>query len=149
MITEIKRFNVRVYGLLLNDNREILLSTERRGDFHFTKFPGGGLELGEGTKDCLMREFKEELGIEIELKKHFYTTDFFQRSAFRNEEQIISIYYLVHSKQLNKVKNGMEALDREEGNKHHFYWKRVEDLEQKELTFPIDRLVLEKLTQNQ
>ena len=128
MITEIKRFNVRVYGLLLNDNREILLSTERRGDFHFTKFPGGGLELGEGTKDCLMREFKEELGIEIELKKHFYTTDFFQRSAFRNEEQII--------------KNGMEALDREEGNKHHFYWKRVEDMEQNDLTFPIDRLVL-------
>lgn len=145
METEIRRFNLRVYGLLINNDREILLSSERRGDFHFTKFPGGGLELGEGTKDCLIREFKEELGIEIELKSHFYTTNFFQRSAFRKEEQIISIYYLVESAQANNINNKMEALDTEEGNKHHFHWRKLSELQEEDLTFPIDRLVLDKL----
>jgi ADP-ribose pyrophosphatase YjhB (NUDIX family) len=147
METEIKRFNVRVYGLMINSAEEVLLSTERRGEFHFTKFPGGGLEFGEGTEACLKREFSEELGIDVDIQNHFYTTNFFQRSAFREEEQIISIYYLVDSVQANNIKNGMEALDTEEGDKHHFHWRKLEELKQTELTFPIDRLVLEKLVE--
>jgi len=43
-----------------------------------TKFPGGGLQFGEGTIDCIKREFREELGCEIGVLKHFYTTDYFQ-----------------------------------------------------------------------
>ncbi|MEX2380413.1 MAG: NUDIX domain-containing protein [Vicingaceae bacterium] len=145
METEIKRFNVRVYGLMINAAGEILLSSERRGDFSFTKFPGGGLEFGEGTIECLQREFKEEMEIDIDIQAHFYTTDFFQRSAFRQEEQIISIYYLVESAQTNEIENGMQALDTEEGNQHYFQWKKLSELQEVDLTFPIDRMVLEKL----
>lgn len=145
MEKEIKRFNVRVYGLLINSAGEILLSSERRGDFSFTKFPGGGLEFGEGTIACLQREFKEELDLDISIQTHFYTTHFFQRSAFREEEQIISIYYLVKSTQTNEIENGMQALDTEEGNKHHFHWQKMSELQNEDLTFPIDRMVLEKL----
>ena len=73
-------FNIRVYGLLINDKNQILISDERRNDFSFTKFPGGGLEFGEGTIDCLKREFIEEMNLEIEVLSHFYTTDFFVSS---------------------------------------------------------------------
>lgn len=86
-------FNVRVYGVLLNDKDEVLVSDEYIRGHYYTKFPGGGLEFGEGTRDCLKREFKEEMDLEVEVTDHLYTTDFFQMSAFNPEHQIISIYY--------------------------------------------------------
>ncbi len=59
-------------------------------------FPGGGLEFGEGTRDCLKREFMEEMGLSVHIGDHIYTTDFYQMSAFNPEHQIISIYYYAH-----------------------------------------------------
>jgi ADP-ribose pyrophosphatase YjhB (NUDIX family) len=88
-------FNVRVYGILLGDNNSVLVSDEFIRGNYYTKFPGGGLEFGEGTRDCLKREFKEEMDLDVEVTGHLYTTDFFQMSAFNPEHQIISIYYYV------------------------------------------------------
>lgn len=89
------RFTIRVYGILLNENKQVLVSDEYIRGNYYTKFPGGGLEFGEGTRDCLKREFKEEMDLEVEVGEHLYTTDFFQMSAFNSEHQIISIYYMV------------------------------------------------------
>ncbi len=88
------RFNIRVYGIWLHEGK-MLLNEELIHHRHIVKFPGGGLDYGEGTIDCLKREWKEELDLEIEVLDHFYTTDFFQPSAFDNT-QVISIYYWVH-----------------------------------------------------
>ena len=88
-------FNIRVYGILINDENQVLLSDEFIRGKYYTKFPGGGLELGEGTRDCLKREFKEEMDLDVEVGAHIYTTDHYQLSAFNNEHQIISIYYFV------------------------------------------------------
>lgn len=88
-------FNIRVYGILINRDNQVLVSDEYiRGKF-YTKFPGGGLEMGEGTRDCLKREFKEEMNLEIEVLNHLYTTDYYQQSAFNPDDQLISIYYFV------------------------------------------------------
>ena len=97
-----QRFNIRVYGLLINDRKQVLVADEFIRGGYYTKFPGGGLELGEGTRDCLEREFKEEMNLEVEIGEHLYTTDFFQVSAFNPDHQIISIYYLV--KALEEIK---------------------------------------------
>ena len=87
---------VRVYGILINTEQQVLVSDEKiRGEF-FTKFPGGGLEFGEGTRDCLAREFIEEMNLKVEVGEHIYTTDFFQMSAFNKAHQILSIYYYAH-----------------------------------------------------
>jgi len=81
----------------MDKNKRVLLSDEFiRGDY-FTKFPGGGMEFGEGTRDCLKREFKEETGLDVAIGEHIYTTDYFQISAFNKNDQIISIYYFVHA----------------------------------------------------
>lgn len=87
-------FNVRVYGILIDDQNRVLISDERTQNVSFTKFPGGGLEYGEGIIDALKREFIEECSLKIEIVKHIYTTDFFEKSSF-NSSQIISIYYQV------------------------------------------------------
>ncbi len=86
-------FNIRVYGILLNEYKQVLVSDEFIRGNYYTKFPGGGLEPGEGTKDCLQREFMEEMNLNVEIGDHIYTTDFYQQSAFNNQQQIISIYY--------------------------------------------------------
>ncbi len=90
-------FNLRVYGILINGNREVLVSDELIRGNRYTKFPGGGLEFGEGTRDCLKREFMEEMNLNVQVTDHLYTTDFFQMSAFNPEHQIISIYYYVEA----------------------------------------------------
>jgi 8-oxo-dGTP diphosphatase len=90
-------FSPRVYGILLDQEKRVLVSDEFIRGSYYTKFPGGGLEFGEGTRDCLKREFKEEMNLEVQVTDHLYTTDFFQLSAFHPEKQIqiLSIYYFV------------------------------------------------------
>lgn len=88
-------FSIRVYGLLQNESKDVLVSDEYIRGNYFTKFCGGGLELGEGTIDCLIREFKEEMNLQVEILRHVYTTDIYQQSAFNKAHQIISIYYEV------------------------------------------------------
>lgn len=90
-------FNVRVYGLLIDERKKVLVSDEYIRGSYYTKFPGGGLEFGEGTRDCLRREFMEEMNLEVEVTDHIYTTDFFQMSAFTPGQQIIAIYYFVQA----------------------------------------------------
>ena len=103
-----KNFNVRVYGILIHDNK-VLVSDEHIKGMNITKLPGGGLEFGEGTIECVIREFKEELDLEIEVESHFYTTDFFVNSAFSINNQVISIYYKVKpTKEFNPLKSGFK-----------------------------------------
>lgn len=88
-------FNVRVYGILINEYHQILVSDEYIRGAYYTKFPGGGMEIGEGTRDCLKREFLEEMNTEIEVQDHFYTTDYYVQSVMNPSDQIVSIYYTV------------------------------------------------------
>jgi ADP-ribose pyrophosphatase YjhB (NUDIX family) len=90
-------FNIRVYGILLDEDNRVLVSDEFIRGNYYTKFPGGGLEFGEGTRDCLRREFMEEMNLRVDVGAHIYTTDFFQMSAFNPAHQIISIYYYAHA----------------------------------------------------
>ena len=113
-------FTIRVYGILLNDNKQVLVSDEKiRGDF-FTKFPGGGLEFGEGTRDCLKREFMEEMGLNVEVGDHIYTTDFYQMSAFNPSQQIISIYYFAKALEPIKVPLRLNPFEFDE-DQHKLY----------------------------
>ncbi|MFN5439619.1 MAG: NUDIX hydrolase, partial [Bacteroidota bacterium] len=41
-------FNIRVYGILISDDNQVLVSDEFIRGNYYTKFPGGGLEFGEG-----------------------------------------------------------------------------------------------------
>lgn len=93
--------SIRVYGILINEARQVLVSDEYIRGNYYTKFPGGGLEIGEGTRDCLRREFIEEMNLKVEVGRHIYTTDIYQQSAFNPAHQILSIYYF--AKTLEKI----------------------------------------------
>ncbi len=112
-----------------------------------TKFPGGGMEFGEGPIDCIKRECIEEFGQEIEILEHFYTTDFFQKAMFFKNSQLISIYYLVKFKDKIqfKISDKPFDFDKSKNENQSFRWANLQNLSEDELTFPIDKLVLTKL----
>jgi len=140
------RFNVRVYGIcILND--KVLVADEFINGREITKFPGGGLEFGEGTIDCVRREFIEETGQEIEVLSHFYTTDFFVASAFNPQSQVISIYYTVRfiAEPVFEVKyKRFDFIDRT-GDSFVFRWIPITEISEDHFTFVIDKKVAQKL----
>ncbi|SKB42382.1 NUDIX domain-containing protein [Daejeonella lutea] len=140
------KFNVRVYGLLINENNQVLLSDEEEYGFRFSKFPGGGLEYGEGLIDALKREFVEECNTEVEVLEHFYTTDFFIQSAF-NDSQIISVYYIVRPLADLQLcfKDKIFDFDGEGDILQAFRWKNINELRIEDVTFPTDQRVIELL----
>src|SRR5688500_18588140 len=147
-------FNVRVYGILLDDKKQVLVSDEYIRGGYYTKLPGGGLEFGEGTRDCLKREFKEEMDLEVEVGDHIYTTDFFQMSAFNPRHQIISIYYF--AKALEPIRCAirtslfdfdyaqLEAYNRT-GESETFRFIDWDHLHTDAVTLPIDKIVVQML----
>ncbi|GAB3936362.1 NUDIX domain-containing protein [Mucilaginibacter myungsuensis] len=139
-------FNVRVYGLLINDNNEILLSDEQEYGHRFIKFPGGGLEYGEGLIDGLKREFVEECFAEVEVLSHFYTTDFFVKSAF-NDSQILSVYYIVKNIEPLDLSFKVIPYDFDELSDimQAFRWVKLSELTEDDVTFPTDKRVVRML----
>jgi ADP-ribose pyrophosphatase YjhB (NUDIX family) len=140
-----RRFNVRVYGILVENGR-VLVSDEHIKGKDITKFPGGGLEFGEGTIECVMREFMEELSLTITETEHFYTTDFFVQSAFDPNSQVISIYYKVKSSGYHTFPVSSKAFDYErKPNAQSLRWISLDELKEDDLTLIIDRKVVQML----
>ena len=146
-----EKFNIRVYGILINEQKQLLVADEFIRGNYYTKFPGGGLEFGEGTRDCLKREFVEEMNLKVEVLEHLYTTDFFQESAFRPGDQIISIYYLV--KALEPIAVRLSNLEFDfDADQLSLYEKNNEietfrfidwnKLSEESVTLPIDKVVV-------
>jgi ADP-ribose pyrophosphatase YjhB (NUDIX family) len=143
-------FNLRVYGVLINEQKQVLVSDEYIRGSYYTKFPGGGLELGEGTRDCLKREFKEEMDLEIEVAEHLYTTDFYQVSAFNPAHQIISIYYLVRALENITVPLRTKEFDFDERQMEVYNRTKMTEtfrfidwdiFSEEKVTLPIDKIV--------
>jgi len=143
----INHINIRVYGIFLNEKNEILLSDEYVLDRYMTKFPGGGLIPGEGTEDCLKREAIEEFGQEIDIISHYYTTGFFQKALFYEDHQLISIYYKARLKEPPVFKISTKEFDfpEKQNGSQSFRWEPLSKLEEEDLTFPIDRVVIKML----
>ena len=150
---------IRVYGILINEQQQILVSDEYIRGMYVTKFCGGGLEEGEGTRDCLRREFMEEMNLNVQVEDHFYTTDFYQPSAFRKGDQIMSIYYKVKAMELitAPLRNQPFQFDEREMNMYNetgetetFRFINLTDFNEDCMTLPIDKIIAKMiLSENQ
>lgn len=131
----IDKFNIRVYGICIVDGKILALREEYAGE-NLLKLPGGGLEFGETTIDCLKREFLEELNLQVKIKNHFYTQEEFLVSRFKSNEQLLTIYYLC------EIEN-IEDLIIVDPLIENIEWIAL--TENNPLDLPIDRIVFEKL----
>lgn len=154
----IEKFTIRVYGILKDKQNRVLLSDEFIRGEYFTKFPGGGMELGEGTRDCLKREFKEETGLDVTIGKHIYTTDYYQPSAFNYKDQIVSIYYYAYAADEAALQNlttfntpfaftPAQTSD-PNGQSEVLRWIVWEDFTEEAVSLPIDKIVVRMLKES-
>ncbi len=133
------KFTVRVYGILINEKNEVLLADENIRGRHITKFPGGGLELGEGPLECVVREFKEETGQEVSVIEHIYTTDFYIHSQINPDYQVIGIYYRISCEGASLIEVNTEK------DNIILKWVLVTELSENDVTFNSDKTVVKLL----
>lgn len=132
----IDNINVRVYACVVKDKKVLTLFEEYAGE-PLMKFPGGGLEYGEGLTDCLKREFEEELNVHIEIVEHLYTQEDFLVSRFKNNEQLLTIYYIVkivNEEDFIILDPCIEKID----------WIEI-NTKENPFSLPVDKIVFEKL----
>lgn len=139
-----RKFNVRVYFFLLSaagptgENR-ILVSDEVIAGRRCAKWPGGGLEFGEGPRDCAKREAEEELGQSIELGPLVHATGTFVQSAWRPNEQVLCHYYLARLVEPAAFRVTDAPFDFEPGRNQSFRWESLSTFGPDQLTFATDR----------
>ena len=138
------QFNLRVYGFIINDNQELLLSDEYEFGTFFTKFPGGGVEHGEGILDALKRELKEELNVEVRSSECLYFNEFYQESQFHAKTQVTCFYYLVQCDTISHLGKEKYLIPFHEPQEKQ-RWKKITELNSVDLSFPIDQKALEEL----
>ncbi len=143
---ELPRFNIRVYGLLL-DNDQLLVSDEIRMGIKMTKMPGGGLTFSEGLAGCLKREFIEELEAEIEVGSIFYVNPFLQISAFRANDEVIAVYFWVT--RTSELKGRFSTIHwdfpTDDDEQQVFRWVPMHALDPDQFTFLIDQAMIREL----
>jgi ADP-ribose pyrophosphatase YjhB (NUDIX family) len=143
-----KRVNLRAYAII-EHNDFVLVTDEFRIGKRMTKFPGGGHEWGEGLTETILRECREELGQQPSSLEHFYTTDFFVPSAFRNTDQLIAVYYRATLPEPEKipVQETPFAFEEETDGAQVFRWISRSEISADHFTYPIDQHVAELLRQ--
>ena len=137
------RIIVRVYGIYLDKQKGLLVSDELINGNNITKFPGGGLEFGEGPIDCLKREMIEETGFEFKILTHFYTTDYFVQSVFDPNRQVVSIYYRMKPVKDFKISIAEKPFDflNDKDGSQSFRLIAIDEINQDLFTLSIDRHV--------
>ena len=147
MLKQEIKYNIRVYAIIINEHREILLSDEYQLDMKMVKFPGGGMEKGEGTLNCLQREAMEEFGQSLINIRHYYTTDYYQPALFFKDTQLLSIYYLADFSEEIRFRVSRKPFDIPErkNGQQSFRWVPLSGVTEEDLTFPIDRKVIRML----
>lgn len=130
-----KGFNIRVYALCIVNNELLTLKEPFAGNM-VVKLPGGGLEFGEGTADCLKREFKEELNLELTVGDAFYIQEDFVPSLAKDGKQLLTLYFFVTIKDLHNL----EIIDK---NIQEVNW--IPLTANNPFTLPVDKIVFNKL----
>ncbi|WP_332028874.1 NUDIX domain-containing protein [Kaistella sp.] len=132
----IDKLNIRVYATAVKDRKVLVLHEEYAGE-QLMKLPGGGLEFGEGVLDCLHREFEEELNVKINILGHLYTQEDFVVSRFRDNEQLLTVYYLVEIIDENEFLIMDPCIEKTE-------WIPI-DTDENPFILPVDKIAFEKL----
>lgn len=132
----IDKINVRVYAAILKEGKILALYEEYVGE-NLIKFPGGGLEFGESVLECVERELEEELNIKVKNIEHLYTQEDFLVSKFRNNEQLLTIYYVAEMIDENELLIMDPCIEKIE-------WVSL-DAEENPFLLPIDKIVFDLL----
>ena len=100
--------NKRVAGILIEDNK-ILLIQHHKNNKKYWLIPGGGNDWGETTKEALIREYKEETNMDIEVDEFLFFSETISPDKKRH---VLNLFYKIHRNNKNDsiIKLGEEAV---------------------------------------
>ena len=100
--------SVRVAAVVVRDGRVLLARHEKRGESYWV-LPGGGVEPSETVAEALVRELREEAGLEIEVGELLFVND-----GYRPEAEMVAVYFAARLKgELPEARRSGEKVLRE------------------------------------
>lgn len=124
--TEAGRFNYRVCAVLLDGERILAMHDERSPYFYL---PGGRVRMGERAEDAVLREVREELGIEVRIVRPLWLSQsFFNEDVVRVDYHELCLYFLVDASATDLLTRGDRFRGPELRHVHDFEWLPFERL---------------------
>lgn len=124
--TEAGRFNYRVCAVLLDGGRILAMHDERSPYFYL---PGGRVRMGERAEDAVLREVREELGIEARIVRPLWLSQsFFNEDVAHVDYHELCLYFLVDASATDLLTRGDRFRGPELRHVHDFEWLPFERL---------------------
>lgn len=124
----------RGVGIIVKDNKILLMRRVRNGQRYFT-FPGGGIEENETPEEATIREMQEELTLDVKIDKLLFKmfNPGLAGSNFKDRDD----YFFLITEFTGEAKLGGPELKRMNDN-DQFYpeWHDLEEAEKLENLFP-------------
>lgn len=119
------RFNYRVAGLIVKDNKLLIMQDKGQPYFYV---PGGRIKMNEKSVDAVKREIQEELGVEVNVDRMLWINEnFFKEETSEEQFHEVCFFYLVEFKENEDLKGNEFVVD-EEGKIHTYYWKTLDEI---------------------
>jgi len=122
---------VRVAGILITEDGVLLIAHKKNNDVYWL-LPGGGVDYGESLSEALIREFYEELNIDIEVNDLALISDSIDPAGERHVVNICFVCTYI----------GGEYLLGTEGRLHDFSFFKREQIADIKLFPPINNELL-------
>lgn len=122
------KFNFRVCGLILSEG-QILAMHDERSPYYY--LPGGRVQLGETTEEAVIREIREELGIQSRIVRPLWLNQaFFTEVIDQMHYHELCLYFLMDVSNTDLLSRGESFVctDAEGGKTLHFEWLPFERL---------------------
>ncbi len=114
------RFNYRVCAILLQGERLLAMHDERSPYYYLS---GGRVRMGERAEDAVLREVREELGIEARIKRPLWLSQaFFTEDVDRIGFHEMCLYFLLDASETNLLLRGDRFRGPERRHVHDFKW---------------------------
>ena len=124
--TEAGRFNYRVCAVLLDRGRILAMHDERSPYFYL---PGGRVRMGERAEDAVLREVREELGIEARIVRPLWLSQsFFNEDVAHVDYHELCLYFLLDISGTDLLSRGDRFRGPELRHVHDFEWLPFERL---------------------
>lgn len=98
---------IRAASILLDNGRLCLVKQEVTEKRHWS-LPGGKLELREKLSECISREFKEETGLDVQVRELLYVTD---RITSNPDTHVVHMSFLVEKSRSNDLPSEWTHID--------------------------------------
>ena len=124
--TDRGRFNYRVCAILVDGGRILAMHDERSPYYYL---PGGRVGMGERAEDAVLREVREELGIEAKIVRPLWLSQsFFTEDVAQVDYHELCLYFLVDASHTDLLSRGERFTVHERHHVLEFAWLPFEGL---------------------